>query len=398
MASSLNAQRREDFEIRVGNLPYSEDLEYDDYHFKRGLFSKACISGRRPWKLEKRYIEDLEECLNNALNDKENDITKKAKFWLIPSEKKIIYIKNNLHLEDDMVKVYKIGNPLTYENPKDATESNESNGSNLFDLFRPYAYVKCSKYIFDLLLKAGEDEITFNDQILRLTVSKGIRSDNFEIFVGNLPYSEDLTDSDYWLKKGVFSKACISGRRPWKSEKRYIGKLETCLTEFLSSCFSGPEFIYELGAECKPSVKVHKIVNPLTYEDPRQATESDHFRPYAFVKCADGPQGRLLLKIVELGYEIDFEGSNLRLAISKGIPSDQPKNIEGSRIGMNSPSNYPDSHRVFVANLPHYCQEQDLSDLFSKFGKVVYVCINICLAESRGTSILGEVRNVEISS
>ena len=45
MASSLNAQRCEDFEIRVGNLPYSEDLEYDDYHYKRGLFSKACISG-----------------------------------------------------------------------------------------------------------------------------------------------------------------------------------------------------------------------------------------------------------------------------------------------------------------------------------------------------------------
>jgi len=48
----------------------------------------------------------------------------------------------------------------------------------------------------------------------------------------------------------------------------------------------------------------------------------------------------------------------------------------GSRIGMNSLSNYPDSHRVFVGNLPHYCQEQDLADLFSKFGKVVDVRIN----------------------
>ena len=43
---------------------------------------------------------------------------------------------------------------------------------------------------------------------------------------------------------------------------------------------------------------------------------------------------------------------------------------------MNSLSNYPDSHQVFVGNLPHYCQEQDLADLFSKFGKVVEVHIN----------------------
>ena len=43
---------------------------------------------------------------------------------------------------------------------------------------------------------------------------------------------------------------------------------------------------------------------------------------------------------------------------------------------MNSLSNYPDSHQVFVGNLPHYCQEQDLADLFSKFGKVVEVNIN----------------------
>ena len=56
MASSLNAQRCEDFEIRVGNLPYSEDLTYNDYHFKRGLFSKACISGRWPWKLSRKEI------------------------------------------------------------------------------------------------------------------------------------------------------------------------------------------------------------------------------------------------------------------------------------------------------------------------------------------------------
>ena len=49
MASSLNAQRcDEDFdildrEIFVGNLPYSEDLTFDEYRRKRGLFSKACL-------------------------------------------------------------------------------------------------------------------------------------------------------------------------------------------------------------------------------------------------------------------------------------------------------------------------------------------------------------------
>jgi len=48
----------------------------------------------------------------------------------------------------------------------------------------------------------------------------------------------------------------------------------------------------------------------------------------------------------------------------------------GSRIGMNALANYPDSHQVFVGNLPHYCQEHNLEDLFSKFGKVVDVRIN----------------------
>lgn len=48
----------------------------------------------------------------------------------------------------------------------------------------------------------------------------------------------------------------------------------------------------------------------------------------------------------------------------------------GSRIGMNALSNYPDSHQVFVGNLPHYCQESDLKELFDKFGKVLDVRIN----------------------
>lgn len=48
----------------------------------------------------------------------------------------------------------------------------------------------------------------------------------------------------------------------------------------------------------------------------------------------------------------------------------------GSRMGNNTLNNFPDSHRVFVGNLPHHCQESDLEELFSKFGKVVDVRIN----------------------
>ena len=151
MASSLNAQRCEEFEIFVGNLPYSEDLTYDDYRQKRGLFSKACISGRRPWKLEKRYIEDLEECLNSCLFDQINLIGFTIRREVV-----------------SLVEVHKIVNPLTYENQKYATKSNH---------FRPYAFVKCSKFICDLLLNAGEAGITFKDSKLRLTISEGIPSD-----------------------------------------------------------------------------------------------------------------------------------------------------------------------------------------------------------------------------
>lgn len=48
----------------------------------------------------------------------------------------------------------------------------------------------------------------------------------------------------------------------------------------------------------------------------------------------------------------------------------------GSRMGNNTLNNFPDSHQVFVGNLPHHCQESDLEELFSKFGKVVDVRIN----------------------
>ena len=42
----------------------------------------------------------------------------------------------------------------------------------------------------------------------------------------------------------------------------------------------------------------------------------------------------------------------------------------GSRMGNNTLNNFPDSHQVFVGNLPHDCREDDLQELFSKFGKV----------------------------
>ena len=155
MATSLNAQRYEDddfeledSEIFVGNLPYSEDLTYDDYRQKRGLFSKACTtSGRRPWKLEKKYLEKLEICLNYAITRE--------------------HTSEYFHTVD----VHKIVNPLTYENPNDVTESYH---------FRPYAFVKCSKFICDKLLEAGEDGIYFDDSKLRLAISKGILSDHLK--------------------------------------------------------------------------------------------------------------------------------------------------------------------------------------------------------------------------
>ena len=54
--------------------------------------------------------------------------------------------------------------------------------------------------------------------------------------------------------------------------------------------------------------------------------------------------------------------------------SDSIRGGRGSGAGgggrMNSLSSYPDSHQVFVGNLPHQCQESHLEDLFSQFGKV----------------------------
>ena len=56
-------------------------------------------------------------------------------------------------------------------------------------------------------------------------------------------------------------------------------------------------------------------------------------------------------------------------------PPGGPDSIRGGRGPggggrMNSLSSYPDSHQVFVGNLPHQCQESHLEDLFSQFGKV----------------------------
>lgn len=37
---------------------------------------------------------------------------------------------------------------------------------------------------------------------------------------------------------------------------------------------------------------------------------------------------------------------------------------------------FSDSQQLFVGNMPHGCTEEDLSDLFSKFGRVLEVRIN----------------------
>ena len=165
------------------------------------------------------------------------------------------------------------------------------------------------------------------------------RCEDFEVFVGNLPYSEDLTYDDYRFKRGLFARACTSGRRPWNLKNSYIESLEECLTNALISVSD-----YDLPWEDN-MVEVHKIVNPLTYEDPKEATESNHFRPYAFVKCVNGIKGRLLLKA---GYKgIKFKDSILRLAISKGIPSDQPNNISDEINTNSSKKSLSSGHSLF---------------------------------------------------
>ena len=100
-----------------------------------------------------------------------------------------------------------------------------------------------------------------------------------------------------------------------KYEKKYLQKLEICLNYAITR---------EHTSEYYHTVDVHKIVNPLTYENPNDVTESYHFRPYAFVKCSKFISDKLL----EAGEDgIYFDGSLLRLAISKGIPFEQPNNI-----------------------------------------------------------------------
>ena len=159
-----------------------------------------------------------------------------------------------------------------------------------------------------------------------------------EIFVGNLPYSEDLTFGDYRQKRGLFSKACSSGRRPWKSEKKYLEKLEICLNYAITR---------EHTSEYFHTVDVHKIVNPLTYENPNDVTESYHFRPYAFVKCSKFISDKLL----EAGEDgIYFDGSLLRLAISKGIPFEQPNNINDDIITNSKKNKSVSLHPLAVAS------------------------------------------------
>ena len=107
--------------------------------------------------------------------------------------------------------------------------------------------------------------------------------------------------------------------------------------------------VYCLLTKSEDSVGAHFRIEPTCINYNNLATDPNHYRPYAFVKCADGPQGRLLLQIVE-AYGIDFEGSDLRLAISKGIPSDQPKNIRDEIITNSKKNKSASLHPLAVAS------------------------------------------------
>ena len=138
------------------------------------------------------------------------------------------------------------------------------------------------------------------------------RFEDFEICVDNLPYADGFTLQDYQHKIGLFASACTSGKRQWTNEKRYTAKLEFCLTKALHHAYYDLGYGNELNPNYgyRPMVKVHKIINPLTYVNPKDVTEAEHFRPYAFVKCTKVDDlfdnGSLLLTAGRKG--IKFEG------------------------------------------------------------------------------------------
>jgi Ras GTPase-activating protein-binding protein 1 len=51
--------------------------------------------------------------------------------------------------------------------------------------------------------------------------------------------------------------------------------------------------------------------------------------------------------------------------------------------GSNSAASYPDSQQVFVGNVPLSASEQDIKDIFSKYGTVVDLRLN-CKAPAKG--------------
>ena len=60
--------------------------------------------------------------------------------------------------------------------------------------------------------------------------------------------------------------------------------------------------------------------------------------------------------------------------VKQGAGGYQRGSSQGPQGGQRQENS--DNQRLFVGNLPHGCTEEDLNDLFSKFGRVLEVRIN----------------------
>ena len=139
-------------------------------------------------------------------------------------------------------------------------------------------------------------------------------SEKYELFVGNLPYADDLSHDDWFRQRGLFALKCENGRRKWPSENEYTTELEWILNAVLPYL---PEDV----------VKVHKIINPFTFEHPDDVTDSFHCRPYAFVRCKYRTAFEELLNTPG-NHFYGLPNINLRIVKSKGIPENVKRIIK----------------------------------------------------------------------
>ena len=90
-----------------------------------------------------------------------------------------------------------------------------------------------------------------------------------ELFVGFLPYAEDLSYTDYQKKQGLFAKNYSwPWIRPWPSENKYSARLHGVLQEAIN----------QLPGEFS-RIWIYRLINPLAYGQPQDASGSTHFRP-----------------------------------------------------------------------------------------------------------------------